>query len=89
MRPASIGATSADSVACETVVPPPVVVDNTNPTVDERAPIIELARRYGAAVLGYVFELHLGACLDATYAAPAGGECRTGLFTSPSAGSGR
>jgi predicted kinase len=37
-----------------------VVVDNTNPMVEDRAPIIALARRYGAAVLSYVFEPDLG-----------------------------
>jgi predicted kinase len=41
-----------------------VVVDNTNPTVEDRATIIELARRYGAEVVGYVFESDLGACLE-------------------------
>jgi predicted kinase len=29
-----------------------VVVDNTNPTVEDRAPIIALTRRYGAEVVG-------------------------------------
>ncbi len=33
-----------------------VVVDNTNPTVADRAPLIALAREYCATVIGYVFE---------------------------------
>jgi predicted kinase len=41
-----------------------VVVDNTNPRLQDCAPIIELVRRYGAAVRSYVFELDLGACLE-------------------------
>ncbi|TMA91010.1 MAG: ATP-binding protein [Deltaproteobacteria bacterium] len=34
----------------------PVVVDNTNPRAADRAPLIELARRYEARVVGYLFE---------------------------------
>jgi len=34
----------------------PVVVDNTNPRAADRAPLIELARRYEARVVGYFFE---------------------------------
>jgi len=34
----------------------PVVVDNTNPRAADRAPLIELARRYEAGVVGYFFE---------------------------------
>src|SRR5690242_14699076 len=33
-----------------------VVVDNTNPTVAVRAPLIRLARAHGAAVVGYYVE---------------------------------
>jgi len=33
-----------------------VVVDNTNPTPFERAPVIALARQYGARVVAYHFE---------------------------------
>src|SRR5690349_10914967 len=33
-----------------------VVVDNTNPTVEARTPIIQLAHAYSAAVIGYYFE---------------------------------
>lgn len=32
-----------------------VVVDNTNPSVEERAPIIELGRSHGARLRGYYF----------------------------------
>jgi predicted kinase len=41
-----------------------VVVDNTNPTVDDRAPIIALARALGATVTGYFFESRLDDCLE-------------------------
>lgn len=34
----------------------PVVVDNTNPTVVDRAELIALGRRYAATVTGYYFE---------------------------------
>jgi predicted kinase len=33
-----------------------VVVDNTNPTPFERAPVIALARQYGARIVAYHFE---------------------------------
>jgi predicted kinase len=33
-----------------------VVVDNTNPTVFDRAPLIALAREHGARVIAYYFE---------------------------------
>src|SRR3954447_25196077 len=41
-----------------------VVVDNTNPTAEDRAAIIGLARRYEAGVTGYFFESRLGECLE-------------------------
>src|SRR4051794_30657021 len=41
-----------------------VVVDNTNPTVEERAELIALARSFGAAVVGYYFESRLPDCLE-------------------------
>jgi predicted kinase len=41
-----------------------VVVDNTNPMVEDRAPIIELARRYGAEVAGFFLESRLSDCLE-------------------------
>jgi predicted kinase len=34
----------------------PVVVDNTNPTIAVRAPLIRLARARGAQIIGYYFE---------------------------------
>jgi len=40
-----------------------LVVDNTNPTVLDRAELIELARRHGARVVGYYFESRLADCL--------------------------
>lgn len=35
----------------------PVVIDNTNPTIAERAAIIALAREHGARVVGYFFDV--------------------------------
>jgi predicted kinase len=35
----------------------PVVVDNTNPTVAERAAIIAAARAHGARIVGYFFDV--------------------------------
>lgn len=40
-----------------------VVVDNTNPTVGVRAPLIQLARAHGATVVGYVFVTDAGDAL--------------------------
>jgi len=40
-----------------------VVVDNTQPRVEDRAPLIEIGRRLGARVVGYAFESELEACL--------------------------
>lgn len=40
-----------------------VVVDNTNPTVGDRAPIIAMARLHGAAVIGYHFVARIADCL--------------------------
>jgi predicted kinase len=34
----------------------PVVVDNTNPTPEDRRPLIELGRGHGARIVGYYFE---------------------------------
>lgn len=36
-----------------------VVVDNTNPTVESRAPLIALGRRHGARVIAIYFEAHV------------------------------
>jgi predicted kinase len=41
-----------------------VVVDNTNPTAEERRPLIELGRRYGAKMVGYYFESEVRRCLE-------------------------
>lgn len=41
-----------------------VVVDNTNPTADDRAGLIALAHSFGATVLGYYFESRLADCLE-------------------------
>ncbi len=40
-----------------------VVVDNTNPLVEDRVPLIGLGRERGARVVGYVFESDLETCL--------------------------
>jgi predicted kinase len=40
-----------------------VVVDNTNPTEADRAPIIALARAYGARVVGYFFDASIRECV--------------------------
>jgi predicted kinase len=40
----------------------PVVVDNTNPTAADRAPLIALAREHGVPVIGYYFESRVDAC---------------------------
>jgi hypothetical protein len=41
-----------------------VAVDNTNPSLDEWRPLIEMARAYGARVIGYWFEPDLPASLE-------------------------
>lgn len=41
----------------------PVVVDNTNPAVEERQLLIQLGHEYEAKVVGYYFESHLRQCL--------------------------
>ena len=41
-----------------------VVVDNTNPTVEERLPLIRLGREYGAKIVGYYFESQVRQCLE-------------------------
>ena len=40
-----------------------VVVDNTNPSAAVRAPVITLARRHGAEVVGYFFATEAGDAL--------------------------
>ncbi|HYT95113.1 MAG TPA: ATP-binding protein [Gemmataceae bacterium] len=41
----------------------PVVVDNTNPTTEDRRPLIELAKAAGVHVTGYYFASRLEDCL--------------------------
>lgn len=36
-----------------------LVVDNTNPTREDRAPLIALGHQYGACVVGYYFEVQV------------------------------
>src|SRR5687767_5044543 len=40
-----------------------VVVDNTNPTLEERLDLIQLGRSYGAEIVGYYFHSQLEECL--------------------------
>ena len=40
-----------------------VVVDNTNPTVEARAQLINLGRMHGARIIGYYFESHVSICI--------------------------
>lgn len=40
-----------------------VVVDNTNPALTDREPLIEIARRLGARVVGYYFVSKVGECI--------------------------
>ncbi len=41
----------------------PVVVDNTNPTVEIREPLIQLGRTYDARIIGYYFESEVRQCI--------------------------
>lgn len=41
-----------------------VVVDNTNPTVEDRRPLVELGREYGAEVVGYFFDASARECIS-------------------------
>lgn len=41
-----------------------VVVDNTNPTVEDRGAIIAIARAFGARVIGYDFDSPVRDCLE-------------------------
>jgi predicted kinase len=36
-----------------------VVVDNTNPSAADRAPLIEIGRRHGARIVAYYFETNV------------------------------
>lgn len=40
-----------------------VVVDNTNPTLADRVPLIALGRAYGARIIGYYFPTRVGDAL--------------------------
>ncbi len=41
-----------------------VVVDNTNPTVEERRLLIHLGHRYGAEMIGYYFAWQVSCCME-------------------------
>jgi len=41
-----------------------VVVDNTNASPDDRAPLIELARNHGARVIAIYFDVPVKTCLE-------------------------
>jgi predicted kinase len=41
-----------------------VVVDNTNPTVEDRLTLIELSRGFGARVVGYYFDSTVRQCVE-------------------------
>jgi predicted kinase len=56
-----------------------VVVDNTNPSPADRAELILLGRAYGAEIIGYFFEPHLGQSLKRN-------EQRTGKARVPNIG---
>src|SRR5579863_3022542 len=40
-----------------------VVIDNTNPTIEDRQPLIQLGRQYGAKITGYYFESDVRQCI--------------------------
>jgi predicted kinase len=42
----------------------PVVVDNTNPTVEDRRTLIELGRRFGARIVGHYFDSTVRQCIE-------------------------
>jgi predicted kinase len=41
-----------------------VVVDNTNPTVEDRRALIELGRRFGARIVGHYFDSTVRQCTE-------------------------
>ena len=41
-----------------------VVVDNTNPTVEDRRTLIELGREFGAKIVGYYFDSTVRQCIE-------------------------
>ncbi len=42
----------------------PVVVDNTNPTVEDRRAIVALGREHGARISGYYFDSGVRRCIE-------------------------
>jgi len=42
----------------------PVVVDNTNPTLEDRRAIVELGREHGTRIVGYYFESEVRLCVE-------------------------
>lgn len=40
------------------------VIDNTNPTVEDRRSLIHLGRLYGAEIIGYYFQSQVSHCLE-------------------------
>lgn len=42
----------------------PVVVDNTNPALEDRRAIVELGREHGARIVGYYFESGTRLCVE-------------------------
>lgn len=42
----------------------PVVVDNTNPTPEDRRAVVELGRAHGARIVGYYFESETRLCIE-------------------------
>jgi predicted kinase len=41
-----------------------VVIDNTNPAVADRVPLIQIAHEFGARAVAYYFDPELAACLE-------------------------
>lgn len=41
-----------------------VVVDNTNPTIEERVLLISLGKQYHAKIIGYYFQSYVSRCLE-------------------------
>lgn len=41
-----------------------VVVDNTNPTIESRGSIIEIAQSYDSQIIGYYFQSQIAQCLQ-------------------------
>ncbi len=41
-----------------------LVVDNTNPTIEERAILIGLGKQYHAQIIGYYFQSYVSRCLE-------------------------